>query len=53
MAVEIPSDFLSSLIAAVIAIEKRYAHELTGVRNERREEIKKEINRLVSERLEK
>jgi hypothetical protein len=52
VAVEIPSDFLSTLIVAVIAIEKKYAHELTGVRNERREEIKKEINRMVAERLE-
>ena len=53
MAVEIPNEFLAALIAAVIKIEKKYAHELTGVRNERREEIKKEINRMVAERLEK
>lgn len=52
MAVEIPNDFLDILIAAIIVIEKKYAHELTGVRNERREEIRKEINRLVAERLE-
>ena len=43
--------FYPRLIVAVIAIEKKYAHELTGVRNEHSEEIKKEINRMVAERL--
>jgi len=53
VAVEIPNDFLAALIAVVIAVEKKYAHELRGVRNERRDEIKKEINRMVAERLER
>ena len=43
MAVEIPNDVLAALIAAVIKIEKKYAHELTGVRNDRREDIKRKL----------
>jgi hypothetical protein len=53
MAVELKQELLTSLIASVIRVQKKYAHEMTGVRNERRDEIKAEINRLVAEKLEK
>ena len=40
---------LVELVSKVIEIEKRYAHEQIGVRNNRREEIKKLINRIASD----
>ena len=41
------------LISDVLGIEKRYAHELKGVRDQRRKEIRELINKVVAERLQK
>jgi hypothetical protein len=49
----IPDKLLNELIAKIVAIQKRYAHELSGVRNERRAEIKEALSQLVAENLEK
>ena len=40
MSQEIPDTLLVELIAKVVKIQKKYAHELSGVRNNRRAEIK-------------
>lgn len=40
---------LMELVSRVIQIEKNYAHEQVGVKNLRREDIKKLINRIASE----
>jgi hypothetical protein len=50
---EIPEKVLNELIAKIVSIQKRYAHELSGVRNDRRAEIKEALSQLVAERLEK
>ncbi len=49
----IPDDMIHKLIAKIVSIQKRYAHELSGVRNERRGEIKEALSQLVAETLEK
>lgn len=49
---QIPEKLINDIITAVVAIEKKYAHELTGVRNERRQAIKEALSNLVSEQLE-
>ena len=50
---EIPKEVIKAIIVRVIEIQKEYAHELTGVKNERREKINEAINKIVAERLEK
>ena len=50
---EIPDKVLTEIIAKVVSIQKKYAHELSGVRNDRRAEIKDALSQLVAERLEK
>ena len=40
---------LTELLAEVMRIQKRFAHEQTGVKTERRNEIKKIVNRAASE----
>lgn len=52
MTPEIPDKLLSELIAKVVLIQKKYAHELSGVRNNRRAEIKEALSQLVAEKLE-
>jgi hypothetical protein len=49
----IPDKLIHELIAKIVSIQKRYAHELSGVRNERRAEIKEALSQLVAETLEK
>ena len=39
----------TELLAQVMRIQKTYAHEQVGAKNERRNEIKKAINRIASE----
>lgn len=39
----------TELVKQVMKIQKTYAHEQVGARNERRNEIKKVINRIASE----
>ncbi len=53
MSQEIPDTLLVELIAKVVKIQKKYAHELSGVRNNRRAEIKEVLSQLVAEKLEK
>lgn len=50
---ELDTKTMISLLTAVLEIEKRYAHELTGVRDTRRKEIKDLISKVVGEKLEK
>lgn len=49
---QISEKLIHDVITAIVAIEKQYAHELTGVRNERRQAIKEALSNLVSEQLE-
>jgi hypothetical protein len=49
----IPETFFVELIAKIVAVQKKYAHELSGVRNERRNAIKDDLSHLVAEKLEK
>lgn len=49
MAEDIPKKVVTDLINQVMHIQKRFAHEQVGARNDRRNEIKKLINRLISE----
>ena len=53
MTTEVPDKLLHELIAKIISIQKQYAHELSGVRNERRHEVKEALSALVAEYLEK
>lgn len=46
---EIPKKTVTDLIAQAMRIQKRFAHEQVGARNDRRNEIKKLINKLASE----
>jgi len=39
----------TELVKQVMKIQKMYAHEQVGARNDRRNEIKKVINRIASE----
>lgn len=45
---QIPRKFITELVGQVIRLQKRFAHEQVGVRNERRNEVKKIINRVAS-----
>jgi len=49
MTQDIPKKTVTDLITQVMHIQKRYAHEQLGARNDRRNEIKKVVNRLASE----
>ena len=49
----IPDKLTHELIAKIVSIQKRYAHELSGIRNDRRAEIKEALSQLVAETLEK
>jgi hypothetical protein len=49
MTQDIPRKAVTDLIAQVMRIQKRYAHEQLGARNDRRSEIKKLLNRIASE----
>lgn len=46
---DIPKKTVTDLIVKVMQIQKRFAHEQIGARNDRRNEIKKVVNRLASE----
>jgi hypothetical protein len=46
---EIQKKTVTDLINQIMYIQKRYAHEQLGARNDRRNEIKKLINRLASD----
>ena len=49
----IPDKLIAEVIARVVTIQKQFAHELTGVRTERRAEVKAALSELVAEHLEK
>jgi hypothetical protein len=49
---EVSEKVINDVIALVVAIQKKFAHELSGVRNERRQAVKDALSKLVSERLE-
>jgi hypothetical protein len=49
METRIPKKSLNDLLVQVMKIQKRYAHEQVGVKNARRDEIKKAVNRIASE----
>ena len=40
---------LTTLLTEVMRIQKRYAHEQVGAKNDRRAEVKKIVNRIVGE----
>lgn len=40
---------ITALVLQVIQVQKKYAHEQVGVKNERRNEVKKVVNRIASE----
>lgn len=40
---------ITDLVAQVMRLQKRYAHEQVGVKTERRNEVKKIVNRVASE----
>ena len=52
MSDELSEQMLIEFVSIVIAVQKKYAHEFSGVRNERRAEIKEELSKFVAERLE-
>ena len=52
MSDEMSEQTLIEFVSIVIAVQKKYAHEFSGVRNERRAEIKEELSKFVAERLE-
>jgi hypothetical protein len=49
METSIPKKSLNDLLVHVMKIQKRYAHEQVGVKNARRDEVKKIVNRIASE----
>jgi|GEM_PF-5038547 len=49
---DIPKDVVTELLIEVLKIQKQYAHEQTGARNDRRNQQKKIVNKIVAERLE-
>jgi hypothetical protein len=49
MTKQVPKKAITDLVAQVMRIQKKYAHEQVGVRNDRRSEVKKIINRVASE----
>jgi len=53
MTQEFSRKVLSDLLLKVIQIQKAYAHEQVGARNDRRAEVKKVVNRIAAENLEK
>jgi hypothetical protein len=53
LTVNIDKDFLEELLTRVIKIEKRFAHELTGAKNDRRAEIKETVSKMVAEKLDR
>ena len=48
MSQEIPKQLVTTLVTQVMRIQKQFAHEQLGARNDRRNEIKKIVNNLVS-----
>lgn len=42
-------DHLNELLQEVMRVEKRYAHEQYGAKNDRRNELKKAVNRIATE----
>ena len=50
---EIPKAVLTEVLVKILSIQKKYAHEFKGVRNDRREEVKDALNKVVTESLEK
>jgi hypothetical protein len=44
---------VTELIVKILKVEKAFAHQLAGARNDRRAELKDVINKFVSEKLEK
>jgi hypothetical protein len=52
MSTKIPDDTLTKFLVKVIAIEKNYAHEFHGVKNDRRGEIRELVDRVTTEELE-
>ncbi len=53
MSEEIPRKVLTELLIKVMQVQKAYAHEQVGARNDRRNEIKKLVNRVAAESLER
>jgi hypothetical protein len=53
MTQEISRKVLTELLLRVVQIQKAYAHEQVGARNDRRAEVKKVVNRIAAEHLEK
>jgi low affinity Fe/Cu permease len=49
MTKSVPKKAITDLVAQVMRIQKKYAHEQVGVRNDRRNEVKKIVNRVASE----
>lgn len=45
---QIPKKILNDLLVQVMKVQKEYAHEQVGARNDRRAEIKKYVNRIAS-----
>jgi len=45
----IPKKALNDLLVQVMRVQKQYAHEQVGARNDRRAEVKKIVNRVASE----
>ena len=50
---DIPDKLIVEVIARVVNIQKQFAHELSGVRTERRADVKTALSELVAEYLEK
>lgn len=49
MTKSVPKKAITDLVAQVMRIQKKYAHEHVGVKNDRRNEVKKIVNRVASE----
>lgn len=49
---KIPPDKLEKFLIKIMAIQKRYAHELRNVKADRRSDVLEEINRFSSKELE-
>ena len=50
---KIPKEVIKEVLIRVMEIQKEYAHELSGVKTERRDRINEAVNKIVAERLEK
>lgn len=46
---QISKKVLNELLIQVMKVQKEYAHEQVGARNDRRSEIKKHVNRIAAE----